>query len=154
MCPAPTNSPTSNYDLSKLIVAEARKWLDVPWRHQGRDRRGIDCAGLIVNVGKSLGLLHYDTIDYARWPNSDRLVQLCEENGDHIPVAQVLAGDVVLMKFRGDPTHLGILGDYEPVPGQLSLIHSYNIAGKVVEHVLDAKWRKRLVAAYAYKRFA
>ena len=37
------------------IVAAARTWLGVPWRHQGRTRQGVDCAGLVVLVGRGLG---------------------------------------------------------------------------------------------------
>ncbi len=35
----------------------ARTWIGVPWRHQGRNRSGIDCGGLVVKVGQELGLL-------------------------------------------------------------------------------------------------
>jgi cell wall-associated NlpC family hydrolase len=43
------------------IIAAARSWLGVPWRHQGRTRQGVDCAGLVVLVGRGLGLDDYDT---------------------------------------------------------------------------------------------
>ena len=49
---------------SLAIVAAARSWLGVPWRHQGRARQGIDCAGLVVLVGRGLGLTDYDTAAY------------------------------------------------------------------------------------------
>jgi cell wall-associated NlpC family hydrolase len=35
-----------------VIVSAARSWLGVPWRHQGRTRQGVDCAGLVVLVGR------------------------------------------------------------------------------------------------------
>ena len=43
------------------IVAAARGWLGVPWRHQGRSRAGVDCVGLVVVVCRSLGLSDHDS---------------------------------------------------------------------------------------------
>ena len=48
------------------IIAAARSWLGVPWRHQGRTRQGVHCAGLVVLVGRELGLADYDTHAYGR----------------------------------------------------------------------------------------
>ena len=42
----------------EAIVAEARTWLGVPWRHQGwRRTTGCDCVGLVRGVGHALGLI-------------------------------------------------------------------------------------------------
>ena len=30
----------------EMVVAEARTWIGVKWRHQGRTREGVDCIGL------------------------------------------------------------------------------------------------------------
>ena len=46
------------------IIAAARAWLGVPWRHQGRTRQGVDCAGLVVLVGREFGLAAYDTFAF------------------------------------------------------------------------------------------
>lgn len=149
MSPVLTNSQTS-----RLIVAEARKWLGVPYQHQGRDRRGIDCAGVIINVGHALGLLppDFDCTDYDRWPDSARLKLLMDEHGVRT-YGSMFPGDIVMMEFAGDDRHLGILGDYAPAPGELSLIHAYSArpAQKVVEHRLDEKWRKRITRTYSYR---
>jgi cell wall-associated NlpC family hydrolase len=48
------------------IVAAARTYLGVPWRHQGRTRAGLDCAGLIVMVARDLALSDYDSTAYGR----------------------------------------------------------------------------------------
>ena len=61
-------------------------------------------------------------------------------------------GDVVLIAFDGVETHVGLIGDY-PIDGELSLIHAYIGARKVVEHRLDAQWRSRIVGAYRVPAF-
>jgi cell wall-associated NlpC family hydrolase len=50
--------------MREQIVEEARKYLGVRFRHQGRTVAGIDCAGLILNVGNDLGLIEYSETGY------------------------------------------------------------------------------------------
>jgi hypothetical protein len=45
------------------IVAVARSWHGTPWRHQGRLKGvAVGCGGLIIGVGRELGLLDFDTL--------------------------------------------------------------------------------------------
>ena len=39
---------------SDEVVREARTWVGVPFRHQGRSRSGVDCGGIIVVVLREL----------------------------------------------------------------------------------------------------
>lgn len=130
------------------ILAAARTWLGTPWRHQGRLRGvAVDCAGLVVGVGKELGLLAFDTRAYGRLPDGQRLRALCDEHLAPKPVVRIAPGDVLLLRFTRHSQHLAIAGDR----GQpFSLIHAYAEAGACVEHGADARWFRRLVAAYAY----
>jgi hypothetical protein len=67
------------------------------------------------------------------------------------PAADAAAGDVLLMRFTRHPQHLAIVGDRgEP----FSLIHAYADAGACVEHGADARWLRRVVAAYSFKQRA
>jgi cell wall-associated NlpC family hydrolase len=131
------------------IMAAARAWLGTPWVHQGRLKNvGVDCGGLIIGVGKELGLLDFDTQAYGRIPDGYRLRALCDEHLMAKPVADIAAGDVLLMRFTRHPQHLAIVGDRgEP----FSLIHAYADIGWCVEHGADPKWRRRIVAAYSFK---
>ena len=54
------------------------------------------------------------------------------------------AGDVLLMRFTGEPQHLAIYAGP-------NIIHSYQTVGKVCEHILDAKWARRIVRVYRFK---
>jgi NlpC/P60 family putative phage cell wall peptidase len=131
------------------IIATARTWLGTPWVHQGRLKGiGVDCGGLIIGVGRELGLLDFDTQAYGRIPDGQRLRALCDEHLLAKPVSDIVPGDVLLMRFTRHPQHLAIVGDRgEP----FSLIHAYADAGRCVEHGADQKWRRRIVAAYSFK---
>lgn len=37
-------------EIAQRLVAEARKWLGVPYKYGGNDTRGVDCSGLTMNV--------------------------------------------------------------------------------------------------------
>jgi cell wall-associated NlpC family hydrolase len=124
------------------VIAEARRWIGVRWHHQGRSRAGIDCVGLVINVGHALGLSAFDIADYARQPDPAMMRALLAEHMD--PITEPEPGDVVLMRFEREPQHVAVLTDS-------GIIHAYAQARKVVEHRLDSIWKSRIVGAYRYK---
>ena len=56
------------------IVEAARGYLGCPYRHRGRKRSGIDCAGLLVLTYKDLGITLPDLKVYGREPANDGLM--------------------------------------------------------------------------------
>lgn len=134
-----------NSPLVSVIISAARAALETPFRHQGRTLRGMDCAGLIVWCAESAGLDYVDQRDYPTNPGNGRLeaaldMQPCLVR---IPVATAEAGDVLLIKFAGDPQHLALHA------GKM-MIHAWEKTGKVCEHDLD-EWRSgKIVAAYRF----
>lgn len=133
------------------IVAEARSWQGVRWRHQGRSRQGIDCAGLVICTAHALGLSDFDTTAYDRVPDGTTLRALCDTHLRPVPLAQLQPADVLLMRFDVDPQHMAIVTDYPyGGPGVMGMVHAYATARKVVEHQLDAAWLARVVAAYRF----
>ena len=126
------------------FIAAARSYVGVPFHHQGRTRHGVDCIGLVVCAARDAGLALVDRTDYPRDPNGLLPLELARQFQEVDPA---LAGDILLMRFRGEPQHVAILA------GE-TLIHGYASIGRVVEHGLDAKWRRRIVAAYRLREFA
>lgn len=131
----------------RLDVA-ARAYLGVPFLHQGRNPAvGIDCVGLVAAAVRDCGLLHllpHDFTEYPRNPGRGELERrLREAFGE--PVSDMQAGDVAAIAFHGQTRHVAIVGDG---PHGFSLIHTYNHPAKVIEHALDAKWRRRITAIY------
>src|SRR5262245_33676873 len=134
--------------LRDQIIAEARTWLRTPFRHQGRVKGvGVDCAGLVVMVGQSLGLLTYDTREYGVIPNPRRMKGLLDQYLVPIQLGEFKPGDVVYMAFKQfpvhPPMHLAIVTD-------VGIIHAFATNKIVVEHSLDAEWRGRFRNAYSY----
>lgn len=120
------------------LVDQARGWLGVKWRHQGRSREGVDCAGLVIKVAHDLDLTEFDTADYARQASDETMLDLCREHLVEIAHADARAGDVVVIRFANQ-RHIGFLGDYPA--GGLSLIHAFsNAPRRVVEHLFNDDW--------------
>ena len=126
------------------FIAAARSYVGAPFHHQGRTRHGVDCIGLVVCAARDAGLALVDRTDYPRDPNGLLPVELARQ---FAAVESAQAGDILLMRFRGEPQHVAILAG-------TTLIHGYASIGRVVEHGLDAKWRRRIVAAYRLREFA
>lgn len=129
------------------IIRTARDVIGARFRHQGRDpAKGLDCAGLIVHVARELGMAHDDMAVYPRLPGGG----LLESTLDAQPQLDVVkgglqAGDILLMRFGGDPQHLAIL------TADNTIVHAWAIARKVCEHGLTDEWRRRIVRAYRFR---
>lgn len=191
-CPAPgvqcsdKNSPpnTDNRTLNTRIVAEARTWIGTRFHHQGRVKKtgahqgGCDCIGLVLGVAAALDLhsprtgrklIESDRADYGREPDGFMFRATLEEHFIPVPVEEIQPGNLVLMRFRDRPQHVGFVSNYgrcsvlgvrcsgdHQAPNtehrlpitSLGLIHCYAAARGVVEHRLDNVWRERIVAGY------
>lgn len=130
------------------IVAEARQWLGTRFAHRGHAAGiGADCIGLVYGIALKFGLCEdFRLPSYAPVPANGLMFGHCEKNLVRIAVPR--PGAIGLLRFEYEPTHLAIFGDH-PLYG-LSLIHSYVMARKVVEHGFDSAWRERLIAVYDY----
>jgi hypothetical protein len=134
-----------------LIVETARSFLGARFRHQGRSPEAMDCAGLVILVGRATGHLpeSLDVTAYARRPDGRSLMDHCRSHLEEIGKADLQVGDIAVFKVETDPQHLAIIGDY---PGALlSMIHAYAPAHRVVENRLDDGWRSKLVGAFRYR---
>ena len=119
------------------IVAAARECLGTPFAHQGRIlNRALDCAGVAVHAAKQCGHEVNEPAAYARMPNNAMLEYWLGQQAflERAGIHDMQAGDLLLIRFTGD-----------------NIIHAYESVGKVVEHILDAKWRRRIVAVYRFK---
>ena len=127
-----------------MIVEAARKWVGVPFLHQGRTRAGVDCVGLLIVVALDLGLPVEDVKTYGKVPHPRIMGAELERQMDRIAVGQLSPGDVVWMAWRKVPHHLAIYtGD--------GLIHAFQNAGRVIEHPIDEIWRGRVRGAFRFR---
>lgn len=126
------------------IVDEARTYLNCRWHHQGRSRAGVDCIGIVIKVAHALNIFTFDTFDYSRQPDPNRMRELLGEHMERIDPSRAQVGDVLLMRFEREPQHVAIVTDQ-------GIIHAYAQARRVVEHRLDSLWKSRVVGAYQFK---
>lgn len=130
----------------------ARSLIGVPWVHQGRHAAlGVDCIGVGVIYLQSKGYVISDRSDYTRDPNGNMRKELVRTMGE--PIAEgagagnyAQPGDVVWMEFsKHKPRHIGVISSH---PHGLTVIHADNSAGKVVEHLIDNRWNRRIVGVW------
>lgn len=139
------------------VVAQARTYLGVPFRHRGRTGRGLDCAGLVWRAYADLGCVLPDVERYGREPHRDGLMDAMRAAfGPPVWEGRSLAnrsllrvGDVVVLRFEVHPHHIAIVTDDRH--HGLGLIHAYSPpggGGRVLEHGLDARWQSQIVAVF------
>lgn len=139
------------------LVASARALLGVPFVHQGRDPEiGIDCIGLLVCAAHSCGLKpEYDYTNYQPQPNADTLRRELGRELSPIRIEDVADGDVLMLKFRHQPQHVGLAAT-NPA-GVRTIIHTLRTESKavnqVIEEVLHQRWSGKVVGAFTFREF-
>ena len=138
--------PALTAEETAAFVACARSFVGVRWRHQGRNRNGIDCGGLLAACITRIGRGVYDPTGYGRRPYRGSLEATLRENlGD--PVDSLQYGDVAVFAWgNAAPNHVGIVADHPH--GGHSLIHAFAPIGKVIETRLDDEMLAKLKEVY------
>ena len=114
------------------VITEARSWVGVKFRHQGRTRNGVDCVGLPIVIFQSLGLIppRFEITNYGRTPSGElegRIVSHCT------PLDRAAPGALVVIAWTQAAAHVAICtGD--------TLIHAYESVGRVIEHGYRGRW--------------
>lgn len=129
--------------LAELMIAAAREAAGTPFRHQGRTvGQGIDCAGLVVHAAQAAGVDVLDQSAYSRRAGGAMLEAALDAQPMLERVAGLpQAGDIMLMRFEGNPCHLAICAGP-------TMIHAWAIARKVCEHDFSQEWKNRVVRIY------
>lgn len=142
-----------------------RSYINVPFGHQGRKPWKLDCAGILLQsmqgwarnlpftadaVGAFVraweGRPTVDLQAYGRDPYQDGLQRVLEANLGPPVLGDPRAADVVLMRFKSDPQHVGVLADHPE--GGLRLIHTDSALRRVTEHRFSGEWVAHAVGYY------
>ena len=103
---------------SEAVVREARTWVGVPFRHQGRDRTGVDCVGLPIVVLQNLGAVEtdFEIRDYPRLPFNGNLEQRIVAHCTPLPAP--VPGCLIALKWQRSLAHVALYTDID------TLIHA------------------------------
>lgn len=135
--------------MGKLVEA-ARGYIGVKYRHRGRSRVGLDCAGLLVLAYRDCGVPTSEFILYGRTPHEDGIVKhTTAALGDPIPTRELQDGDVLIMRFARDPHHMGLVasvmyGDLQA----FNIIHAEGHTGRVLEQRLTPDMLARVTHVF------
>lgn len=134
-------------ETSRVLVDTARTCLGTPFYHQGRVAGiGLDCIGLVIHAMKQIGITVSDERDYGREPQGDKLHAALINHGftKHELESEddIVAGDVLLFRFNGEPQHVGL------AVSSTAMVHSYAPIGRVVETGLGETWLRRVAGVY------
>ena len=140
---------------AESIISAAMECEGTPFKHQGRVvGRGLDCAGVLVHVFRSMDLPYNDEMGYPRTPFDGQLENILDSQPslERISPSEKKRGDVLCMRISSAPQHIAIfLGD---ISGHPYIIHGSSEHGKVAVHRLDQVWGARIVRAYRIKGMA
>lgn len=130
------------------VIEHARALLGVPWRHQGRSDRGLDCVGLVLLAVQRAGAIpaDFERRNYGRLPGEElarKTGEYCDELTNSEP------GALILIRWPGvrDASHVALC------TGE-TLIHCYRNAGKVVEHGYREPWNRWTDSAWWFRGLA
>lgn len=142
----PEESSLLNRDEIATFILKCREWDNIPWRHQGRSRLGVDCVGLFAAVAGEMGKPQVIPNNYHRDPDGKLLLAELRRRFQEIKVKDVQVGDLVVMRFenlQGVPTnrHIALRTDR-------GIIHSAAMYRKVCEHTFDDEWERRTEHAF------
>lgn len=108
---------------------------------------GLDCVGLGIFAMHAIGRPFLDVQGYGRQPGRQGLrAALVANLGDPLAPSQMQIGDIALMTFSHEPSHVGIVADNPDRP--FGLIHTFAQAQKVVEHGIDAQWMSYITEVF------
>lgn len=136
--------PLLTPDERAAFVGHCRAQVGTKFRHRGRSAHCVDCAGVPAVALMRIGRQIRDLVAYGKFPNRDGLRDMLVANLGP-PVDGLQPGDIPLMRLRGEPRHVGVVGEFE---GRLTLIHASSDYGKVVEVTLAPPWLDNIVEVF------
>ena len=124
-------------------------YIELPFKHNGRDRLGIDCWGLVKLVYREI--LDIELPDYSgalKDSSPETLNQLSElvkgERPKWKEVKTPSEFDLVLLRIRGLAIHTGIIAP------KREFLHILEGINSTVEPLNSLMWRRRIVGYFRH----
>lgn len=123
------------------------KFRDIPFKDKGRDYNGCDCWGFLRLVFKDhfgIELLDHND-DYENIKDRHSIVAVVnEELPDWIEVDRPECGNVVLVRCRGLPVHVGVMINRK------QMLHIMEGIESTVERLDSVIWKDKVKRYYSY----
>jgi NlpC/P60 family putative phage cell wall peptidase len=146
-----TATPSST-ELREQIVAEARRWIGTPYRHQASLRGvGCDCVGMVAGIwssvfGEAPGMPQAYSSGWLDPSPEETLLALARRHMAERQPHAFEPGDMLVFRWvdRMPARHCGI------AVSETRMVHAYQSAGKVAEGELHRQWRQRIAGVFAF----
>jgi len=124
-------------------------YIGLPFKEHGRDRRGVDCWGLVrLVLGEQFATRLPSYADgYGSTEDAEdigRLVRGKMGPWHPVPPGAERPGDVVLMRLMNQPMHVGV------VVAAGWMLHVEDGIDACLEPYDGAKWRRRVLGLYRH----
>jgi cell wall-associated NlpC family hydrolase len=119
------------------------KWVGIPYKHLGRDKEGIDCWGLIVEIYKEKGIDVLD-LDYEKDSRKRGDIFMLHYYQDWQEVKEAKMYDVILLENRDRDiaSHAGVY-----ISGG-KFIHASK-RGVIIDRL--SRWQDKIIGIYRHK---
>jgi cell wall-associated NlpC family hydrolase len=127
-----------------------KKYLGVPYRHQGRDLKfGVDCYGLILSIYADAGIklrdIDADYDEHWSWEGKNYFIDNYHSDWEKVVLPNPKFLDIVgFINRQGIMNHAGVMLD------DCHFINTVK-AGTVVGNINDTHWANKVVGFYRYK---
>jgi len=126
-----------------------KKYLGIPYKHQGRDLSGLDCYGLIIAIYADLKIKLFDIDeDYApdwSWKNKNYFLENAYKDWQGVKTAKLF--DVAGFKNKKNVfCHAGIMLD------EYRFINTCPKIGTVVCRLSEGTWQERFAGFYRNRK--
>ena len=130
---------------TRQVIEAVRSLVGCPYRHQGAERYGMDCAGVVRWLGRELNLFDCDVSNYSAQPNPKLLRHVADTYLiAKESIADVAPGRVIgfKMSFRGDLQHFGVM------TSPTTFVHALRDLGDVREVSMASAWRRLICGVW------
>jgi len=125
-----------------------QKYLGIPYKHRGRDMKGLDCWGFPILAFRDDGIELLDMENYdVKWSYQGKnyFIDNYYKNWEEQKIPKFF--DLLLFKnSEGVACHVGIYLSHN------DFMHCCKGAGIVIAKITDPKWKEKLFGIYRYNR--